>query len=113
MTPLYQDQDSWGAGTNGSTTQEIKLMLLNGIPTRRSVHLCNGGLRCEMFDEKLLEGYKRKDGDDMDKTKQIFQAEQARNEADGETVLAATETYDFKSIPLFLLILMLCPDSIA
>jgi hypothetical protein len=77
------------------------------------VHLCNGGLQCEMFDEKLLEGYERKDADDMDKMKQIFQAEQARNEAGGETVLAATETYGFKLIPLFLLILMLCPDFIA
>jgi hypothetical protein len=90
-----QDQDSWGKGTNGSTSQEVKLTLLDDLPARRSVHFCNGALCCEMFDENMLNGYERKDHDNMTKTKEIFQAEQARNEADSETVLSATETYDY------------------
>ena len=88
-----QDQDSWGRGTNGSTSQDIKLTLLDDLPARRSVHLCNGGLKCELFNTKLLEGYERKDAEDMSKTREIFQAEQCRNEADGSTVLSGTETF--------------------
>jgi hypothetical protein len=89
---LLQDQDSWGSGSNGSTTRDVKLKFLDNLPARRSVHECKGARRCELFDEKLLEGYERKEANNMSKTKEIFQAEQARNEADGETALAATET---------------------
>jgi hypothetical protein len=88
-----QDQDSWECGTNGSTSQDVKLALLDNLPVRHSVHLCNGGLKCELFDAGLLEGYEHKDAEDMSKTREIFQAEQHRNETDGSTVLSATETF--------------------
>ena len=71
----------------------MKVAFLDNLPARRSVHHCNGGLRCEMFDEKLLDGYEREDPHDMSKTREIFGAEQARNEADSGTVLSMTETY--------------------
>jgi hypothetical protein len=90
----------WGKGTNGSTSQEVSLMLLDGIPAHRSIHQCNGG----MFDEKFLDGYVREDPTDMTtKTKVIFQAEQARNEADGVTLVAATETYDLSYVHCYVL----------
>jgi hypothetical protein len=46
-----------------------------------------------MFDDKLLEGYECEDPHDMTKMKEIFQAEQAQNEADGETGLSMTDVY--------------------
>jgi hypothetical protein len=46
-----------------------------------------------MFDEKLLDGYEHEDPHDMSKTREVFGAEQARNEADSGTVLLMTETY--------------------
>lgn len=88
-----QDQDSWGRGTNGSTSHDIKLTLLNQLPTRRSMHECNGALQCEMFDERFLDGYEWTDGGDSSKMVKIFEAEQARNKADGETVLGVTDAY--------------------
>jgi hypothetical protein len=44
-----------------------------------------------MFDEKLLDGYVCEDPHDMTKTREIFGAEQARNEANSGTVLSMTE----------------------
>jgi hypothetical protein len=60
-----QDQDSWGHGTNGSTSQDIRLALLDNLLARHSVHLCNGGLKCELLDAGLLEGYEHKDAEDV------------------------------------------------
>lgn len=56
-----------------------------------------------MFDEKLLEGYRCEDPTDMTKTKEIFQVDQAQNEADGATLVAATETYDLSDVHCYLL----------
>jgi hypothetical protein len=88
-----QDQDLWGRGTNGSTSHDIKLTLLNQLPTRRSMHECNGALQCEMFDERFLDGYEWTDGGDSSKVVEIFEAEQAQNKADGETMLGVTDAY--------------------
>jgi hypothetical protein len=73
----------------------VKLTLLDDLPARRSVHICNGAYQCELFDDKLLHEYTRDDGDDLAKMKEIFAKEQARNEADGGTVLSLTASYVF------------------
>jgi hypothetical protein len=88
-----QDQDSWGRGTNGSTSHDVKLTLLGNLPVRRSVHDCNGALQCEMFDTRFLDGYERIDSGDSSKMTEIFEAEQVQNRADGETVLGITNAY--------------------
>ncbi|KAJ7291820.1 hypothetical protein C8J57DRAFT_1705278 [Mycena rebaudengoi] len=54
-----EDQDSYGKGTNGSTSQNIKLTILGGLPSRRSSHDCNGGLCCQYFDREVLDGFYR------------------------------------------------------
>jgi len=72
-----QDQDSWGRSTNGSTSHDIKLMLLNQLPTCHSMHECNGALQCEMFDKRFLDGYEQTDSGDSSKMVEIFEAEQA------------------------------------
>ena len=46
-----------------------------------------------MFDEKLLDGYEHEDPHNMSKMREMFGAEQARNEADSGTVLSMTEMY--------------------
>jgi hypothetical protein len=45
-----------------------------------------------MFDENLLNGYEHEDPHDMTKTREIFGAEQTRNETDSGTTLSMTET---------------------
>lgn len=87
-----EDQDSWGGGSNGSTTQDTKVKVLGDLPTRCSSHQCNGALQCERFDVEVLDGYERNDGDDLAKMREIFECEQAQNQADGDTVLAMTDT---------------------
>jgi len=88
-----QDQDSWGRGTNGSTSHDVKLTLLDDLPARRSIHECNGALQCEMFSTRFLDGYERIDSGDLSKMADIFEAEQAQNQADGDTVLGITDAY--------------------
>jgi hypothetical protein len=46
-----------------------------------------------MLDEKLLDSYECVGGD-LTKTRELFEAEMARNKADGETVLGMTDSYD-------------------
>lgn len=89
-----EDQDSWGRGTNGSTSHDIKLTLLDDLPARCSVHECNGARQCEMFDNRFLDGYERIDGYDSNKMVEIFEAGQTQNRADGETVLGITDVYE-------------------
>ena len=50
-----------------------------------------------MFDSKLLDSYERNEGNDLEKMREIFEAEQAQNKADGETMLAVTDAYDLVS----------------
>ncbi|KAJ8514202.1 hypothetical protein ONZ45_g8232 [Pleurotus djamor] len=66
-----EDQDSWGAGSNGSTKAPVEVQLIGNIPCRRSSHTCNGSRRCEFFGHHL-DGYKREDGEDLEKTREIF-----------------------------------------
>ena len=94
---MIQDQDSYGQGTNGSTAQDTKLQILSNIPARRSSHKCNGALQCEQFDDGLLSGYERMDGNDFMKTQELFEREKAQNRADGDTVLGITDMYGLVS----------------
>jgi hypothetical protein len=87
---MSQDQDSWGSGTNGSTKATTKLIFLDNLDARRSSHKCNGGLKCEFFDESLLDGYQRTDIEDMSVTQKIFAAELELNKNDAATVLGKT-----------------------
>jgi hypothetical protein len=80
--------------------QEVKLTLLNDLPACRSVHICNGAYQCKLFDGGLLHDYVRDDGDDLAKMKEIFAKEQARNEADGGTVLLLTVSYVFHDLAI-------------
>jgi len=80
-----QDQDSWGRGTNGSTSHDTKLTLLDDLPACHSVHECNGACQCEMFDNRFLGGYEWIDSCDLNKMVEIFEAGQTQNRADGET----------------------------
>ncbi|KAF8230499.1 hypothetical protein L208DRAFT_1400467 [Tricholoma matsutake] len=89
-----EDQDSWGRGTNGSTSHDVKLTLLDDLPARHSVHECNGARQCEMFDNRFLDGYEGIDGYDSNKMVEIFEAGQTRNRADGETVFGITDAYE-------------------
>ncbi|KAJ7110232.1 hypothetical protein C8R43DRAFT_1139479 [Mycena crocata] len=77
-----EDQDSWGKGTNGSTSRPTALAILGGIPSRRSIHKCNGGHKCEFFDPALLADYQRIDGADMSLTQEIFLRELDQNRTD-------------------------------
>ncbi|KAJ6499878.1 hypothetical protein DFH09DRAFT_1444950 [Mycena vulgaris] len=77
-----EDQDSWGKGTDGSTTRDTNLKLLGDIPSRRSTHQCNGGRKCEYFDRKLLLNYQRTDEEDMTHTQEIFARELIQNQTD-------------------------------
>lgn len=87
----FQDQDSWGHGTNGTTTRPSPIRFLDDLPARRSVHQCNGARCCEMFDEKALNGYIRDDAYDMAVIQEIFAGEQKQNDGDGATVVAMSE----------------------
>ncbi|KAJ7601552.1 hypothetical protein FB45DRAFT_1074470 [Roridomyces roridus] len=80
-----EDMDSWGAGSNGSTSRDTSLILLGKIPSRRSTHRCNGALRCEFFETSLLEGYRRLDSTDMAPTQRIFSRELEQNARDAVT----------------------------
>ncbi|KAJ7934915.1 hypothetical protein B0H13DRAFT_2477555 [Mycena leptocephala] len=84
-----EDQDSWGGGTNGSAVRETKLTILDDLPSRRSTHLCNGGLHCQFFDVTLLDGYQRID-DDMSLMQEIFALDLEQNKKDSSTTLAVT-----------------------
>jgi hypothetical protein len=75
----------------------VKLKLLDGLLMCCSSQQCNGALQCEMFNNKLLDGYEHHEGEDLEKTREIFKAKQAQNKADGETVLAVTNAYDLVS----------------
>ncbi|KAJ7358531.1 hypothetical protein DFH08DRAFT_953663 [Mycena albidolilacea] len=59
LTASTQNQESWGKGSNGSTIRETLLKILHNIPARRSIHICNGGLKCEFFDPVFLSNYER------------------------------------------------------
>ncbi|KAJ6607544.1 hypothetical protein B0H10DRAFT_2439533 [Mycena sp. CBHHK59/15] len=74
-----EDQDSWGKGSNGSTLRDTLLKVLGDIPSRHSVHKCNGGYKCEFFDPTLLAGYERTDAEDMMLTREIFARELIQN----------------------------------
>ncbi|KAJ7468183.1 hypothetical protein FB451DRAFT_1560649 [Mycena latifolia] len=89
-----EDQDSWGKGSNGSTTRDTLLKVLGDIPSRRSVHRCNGGYKCEFFDPVLLAGYQRTDAEDMALTRAIFARELLQNQTDsGSSVGRATSFF--------------------
>ncbi|KAJ7868174.1 hypothetical protein B0H13DRAFT_2558867 [Mycena leptocephala] len=77
-----EDQDSWGKGTNGSTSWDTKLKILGDIPSRCSTHQCNGGNICEFFDPALLRNYERTDAADMTLTREIFSRELLQNQTD-------------------------------
>ncbi|KAJ7651799.1 hypothetical protein B0H17DRAFT_1215189 [Mycena rosella] len=87
-----EDQDSWGHGTNGSTTRETKLIVLGGLPSRRSSHKCNGGLCCKFFNPTLLEGYEHTDLD-MTLTQEIFARDRAQNKNDSGPSIAVTASF--------------------
>ncbi|KAJ6527597.1 hypothetical protein DFH09DRAFT_1094759 [Mycena vulgaris] len=88
-----EDQDSWGKGTNGSTTREPKLIILGGLAARRSSHDCNGGLRCEFFDTRLIpQDYERTDLD-MSLMQEIFVRDLEQNENDSGTSIAVTASF--------------------
>ncbi|KAJ6485503.1 hypothetical protein DFH09DRAFT_1339782 [Mycena vulgaris] len=88
-----EDQDSWGKGTNGSTTREPKLIILGGLAAPRSSHDCNGGLRCEFFDTRLIpQDYERTDLD-MSLMQEIFARDLEQNENDSGTSIAVTASF--------------------
>ncbi|KAJ6565748.1 hypothetical protein B0H10DRAFT_2445014 [Mycena sp. CBHHK59/15] len=87
-----EDQDSWGNGSNGSSTRDTKLVILGDLPSRRSVHQCNGGLRCEFFDTDILEDYERTTLD-MDLTRELFARELQQNVNDSATSGAVTASF--------------------
>ena len=90
---IVQDQDSWGHGTNGTTSQPVKIGVLDNLPARRSVHKCNGAKCCKLFNKEVLTGcnYVREDPYDLSVMHEIFAGEQKQNELDGATVVAMTE----------------------
>ncbi|KAJ7783940.1 hypothetical protein DFH07DRAFT_1055048 [Mycena maculata] len=88
-----EDQDSWGNGTNGSTSRPTNLTILNDLPSRRSTHYCKGGLKCEFFDPDLLEGYERNDAEDMELTKELYSRELEQNKNDSLTSIAVTASF--------------------
>ncbi|KAJ7628068.1 hypothetical protein B0H17DRAFT_1218393 [Mycena rosella] len=77
-----EDQDSWGAGSNGCTKRDTICKVLGDIKTRRSIHKCNGGHKCEFFDPELLTDYQRIEGEDMSVTREIFSRELLQNQTD-------------------------------
>ncbi|KAJ7643437.1 hypothetical protein DFH06DRAFT_1477189 [Mycena polygramma] len=78
-----QDPDSYGQGTNGSTSRDTKLIILGGLASRRSNHTCQGGSCCQFFNRDILEDYERNDPEDMELTKEIFAMglEQSKNDS--------------------------------
>ncbi|KAJ7430815.1 hypothetical protein B0H11DRAFT_902572 [Mycena galericulata] len=88
-----EDQDSWGKGTNGSTSRETALKILDGIPSRRSTHKCNGGYKCEFFDPQLLADYQRTDAEDMSLTREIFSRELIQNQTDSGSAAGRTASF--------------------
>jgi hypothetical protein len=90
LTTSTQDQESWGKGSNGSTTRETLLQILDNIPARRSIHICNGGLKCEFFDPTLLLNYERTDGSDMTLMQEIFSRELRQNQLDSGSAVGKT-----------------------
>jgi hypothetical protein len=74
-----------------SSTRATPIRFLDQLPTRRSVHQCNGARCCEFFDDNHLSGYIRDDPYDMTVMQKISAANQKQNEIDGSTVIAKTE----------------------
>jgi hypothetical protein len=89
-TASTQDQESWGKGSSGSTTWETLLQILGNIPARRSIHICNGGLKCEIFDPAFLSNYERTDGSDMTLMQEIFSRELRQNQLDSGSAVGKT-----------------------
>ncbi|KAJ7176036.1 hypothetical protein C8R43DRAFT_1118579 [Mycena crocata] len=87
-----EDQDSWGRGTNGSTSQPVKLAILDDIPARRSSHDCNGGLHCEFFDEDIFDGYQHRDSD-MSLMQELFAQDREQNKNDSSSTIAVTASF--------------------
>ncbi|KAJ7589309.1 hypothetical protein C8J56DRAFT_888896 [Mycena floridula] len=89
-----EDHDSWGKGTNGSSTsQKTKVKVLDNLETKRSSHRCNGALTCEYFHHPMLDNYQRLDPEDLSATQSIFAAELKQNRLDSESPLARTASY--------------------
>ncbi|KAJ6607033.1 hypothetical protein B0H10DRAFT_2228341 [Mycena sp. CBHHK59/15] len=88
-----EDQDSWGKGTNGSTSRETALKILNGIPSRRSTHKRNGGYKCEFSDPQLLADYQRTDAEDTSLTREIFSRELIQNQTDSGSAAGRTASF--------------------
>ncbi|KAJ7856206.1 hypothetical protein B0H14DRAFT_3448547 [Mycena olivaceomarginata] len=65
-----EDQDSWGKGSNGMA-----------------------GYKCEYFDDELLAGYERTDGEDMSLTREIFTCELVQNETDSGSPAAKAASF--------------------
>ncbi|KAJ7802346.1 hypothetical protein B0H14DRAFT_2614413 [Mycena olivaceomarginata] len=83
LDALLKVEDQFmGKGSNGSTTRETTLQVIGNVPSRRSTHTCSGGYKCEYFDDELLAGYERTDGEDMSLTREIFTCELVQNETD-------------------------------
>ncbi|KAK6981309.1 hypothetical protein R3P38DRAFT_3234310 [Favolaschia claudopus] len=80
--PKEEDQDSWGKGSNGSTSRDTKCAVLVDIPTCRSTHKCNGAYKCELFDPELLNGYERVNAEDLSLTRKIFDLQLSQNRVD-------------------------------
>ncbi|KAJ7128351.1 hypothetical protein C8R44DRAFT_732685 [Mycena epipterygia] len=87
-----EDQDLWGQGSNGSTVRDTKLTIFNDLPSRRSIHQCNGALCCEFFDNDLLLGYEQTSLD-MSLTQEIFARDLEQNKHDSSTSLAVTASF--------------------
>ncbi|KAJ7585023.1 hypothetical protein C8J56DRAFT_1089113 [Mycena floridula] len=86
-----EDHDSWGKGTNGSSTsQKTKVKVLDNLETKRSSHRCNGALTCEYFHHPTLDNYQCLDPEDLSATQSIFAAELKQNRLDSESPLAQT-----------------------
>ncbi|KAJ7229360.1 hypothetical protein C8J57DRAFT_1583306 [Mycena rebaudengoi] len=88
-----EDQDSYGKGTNGSTSRDTALTILGDIPCRRSIHTCNGGHMCEFFDPKVLADYQRTNGEDMSLTREIFVRELRQNQTDSGSAAGRTASF--------------------
>ena len=83
----------WGHGTNGTTSQPVKIGFLDNLPAHHSVHKCNGGKCCELFNKEILTScnYVREEPYDLSVMQEIFAGEQKQNPLDGATVIAMTE----------------------
>jgi hypothetical protein len=92
---MFKDSDSWGPGTNGTTSRNVNIALLDGEPCRRSSHPCNGGLACEFFDADTSFGskYERNDGEDTSLMVKLAGESMDQFALDTSTVLGKTVSY--------------------